>query len=103
MPEQTVAAVWQIIAYAEAAVITALAGVIVKMVHWFIKVERPRLATVFEDIANKNEARVDRNTKALNATAGYLKDIYRKMKVKPPKRPEDVDGTIIDFNSARDA
>ncbi len=102
MPEQTVAAVWQIIAYAEAAVITALAGVIVKMVHWFIKVERPRLAIVFEDIAKKNEARVDKNTKALNMTAGFLRDIYKKMGRKPPKKPEDFDATMIDFNSAGD-
>ena len=53
MPEQTVAAVWQIIAYAEAAVITALAGIIVKMVHWFIKVERPRLAIGYYDMTKK--------------------------------------------------
>ena len=103
MPEQTVAAVYKIIAYTEAGVITVLAGTIVKMVHWFIKVERPRLSIVFEDIANKNEDRIDKNTKALNMTAAFLRDIYRKMGRKPPKKPEKVDETMIDFNSLEDA
>jgi len=63
---------YKMIMYAEAATITALAGVIAKMVHWWIFKERARVTVDYQELNNKTLGAIDRNT-------DYLRDWYKKL------------------------
>ncbi|MBC8432105.1 MAG: hypothetical protein H8D96_09305 [Desulfobacterales bacterium] len=79
---QTIAAlqqaldVWKLIAYTEAAVITILAGTIVKMTHWFFKTERPRLNVVFDDIGKERKEMLNKYKDAMGKNASHTQRQY---------------------------
>lgn len=85
--QETVAAVWKYVAYTEGFVITVLAGVIVKIAHWWVKVERPRVAA---DYQNLNKMVL----KALDRNSDYLRDWYNKL------HPGKSSRTQFDFDSS---
>lgn len=68
--------VWKLIAYTEAAVITVLAGTIVKMVHWFFKTERPRLNSVFDDIGKERKEMLNKYKDAMGKQASHTQRQY---------------------------
>jgi len=79
---QTVAALqqaletWKLIGYTLAAVVTVLAGTIVKMAHWFFKTERPRLNIVFDEIGNERKEMLNKYKDAMGKNASHTQRQY---------------------------
>lgn len=84
---------WKTATYVLGGVISLLAGTIVKMLHWWIKTERPRVAADYKENATALADMVYKNQKALDRTSDYLRNWYDKL------HPEKASRTEFDFNS----